>query len=42
MMHSSLHMLQDLVKKPTDSGLKKNSAAVKKFLEELAKIGNTD
>lgn len=28
------------MKKPTDSGLKKNSAAVKKFLEELAKIGN--
>ncbi|KAJ8471492.1 hypothetical protein OPV22_025835 [Ensete ventricosum] len=30
--------IKNLVKKPTQSGLKKNSAAVKKFLEELVKI----
>ncbi|URE17009.1 DREPP plasma membrane polypeptide [Musa troglodytarum] len=30
--------IKTLVKKPTESGLKKNSAAVKKFLEELVKI----
>ncbi|CAD5188427.1 unnamed protein product [Musa acuminata subsp. malaccensis] len=30
--------IKSLVKKPTESGLKKNSAAVKKFLEELVKI----
>lgn len=29
-----------MIKKPTDSAVKKNSAAVQKFLDELAKIGN--
>lgn len=28
------------MKKPTESDLKRNSAAIKKFLEELVKIGN--
>lgn len=31
---------QTLVKKPTESGLKKGSTVVVKFIEELVKIGN--